>query len=251
MTNKITIGTDKITVKDSSSSSTAVTVLDKGVRGRTGLVWREDWSGSSDYYVGDAVHYQGSSYVCKKYVASNVAGFPPSLTDNWHILSSVGAVGDSRTNSFYTATSPTGVCSINTHAVEAGCLAAGGTWSPVVIGDIWVNSSTKDTYMLSSSSPINWEEISYKVISTNVTVSSHNSLPSGSLQNALEHLENKAFQQSVAPTGSAVGEGDLWYDTITDRMNVYRNNTWELLVTSSALSDSTGYDSISMNGGYF
>jgi hypothetical protein len=144
-------------------------------------VWRNDWVGTADYYVGNAVQYLGSSYICKRYVAANASGFPSLLTDDWHLLASQGAQGTS----------------------------------------------------------------------TDVTVSAHNNLPAGNLQDALEHLEDQLFKQTAAPAGDNLEEGDLWYDTTNNRMNVYRNSTWEILVTGSALSSDTGYDNISMNGGFF
>jgi hypothetical protein len=167
-----------VTVK---SNVTTVKASSIGIRGRTGLVWRSAWSGTVNYYLGDAVSYEGSSYVNIKYIAANSTAYPDVETNYWQLLASKGD-------------QPT---------------------------------------------------------STNLSVTSHNNLPSGSLQAALEYLEDRMFNQSATPTGSSVVEGDLWYDTSNDRMFVYRNNTWELLVTSSATSSSTGYDSITMNGGYW
>jgi hypothetical protein len=238
-----------ITVKDLSTGSSTVVVSDKGTRGRAGLVWREDWLGTVDYYVGDAVQYLGSSYICKRYIAANVTGFPIVLPDDWHLLGAQGSKGGTRTA--YSPIAPLGSCTIGGYIVESDCLTAGGVWEDSVIGDMWIDSTTDEVYILISTAPIDWRDISKNVTSTDVEVTSHNNLPAGNLQDALEHLEDQLYQQTAAPTGATLSEGDLWYDTTTDRMNVYRNNTWEVLVTSPALSDDTGYDNISMNGGYF
>jgi len=238
-----------VIVKDLSTDSSTVVVSDKGTKGRAGLVWREDWLGTSNYYVGDAVQYAGSSYVCKRYIAANVAGFPSAFTDDWHVLSARGSTGSARTA--YQATQPLGSCSIDSYILEADCTVGGGIWEDSAVGDMWIDSTTGEVYVLISTSPIDWRDLSKNVTSTDVEVTSHNNLPAGNLQDALEHLEDQLYQQTAAPTGATLSEGDLWYDTTTDRMNVYRNNTWEVLVTSPALSDDTGYDNISMNGGYF
>jgi hypothetical protein len=177
---------ETVIVKDLSTDSSAVTVSEKSPKGRAGLVWRNDWIGTANYYVGDAVLYLGSSYICKRYIAANASGFPSLLTDDWHLLSSQGSSGN--------------------------------------------------------------------VTSTDVGVAAYNNMPAGNLQDALEHLEDQLFKQTAAPTvaaGDNLEEGDLWYDTTNNRMNVYRNNTWEILVTGSALSADTGYDNISMDGGFF
>jgi hypothetical protein len=116
---------------------------------------------------------------------------------------------------------------------------------------MWIDSTTDEVYILISTAPIDWRDISKNVTSTDVDVTSHNNLPAGNLQDALEHLEDKLYQQTAAPVGGNLSEGDLWYDTTNERMNVYRDNSWETLITRPALSDDTGYDNISMNGGYF
>jgi hypothetical protein len=215
-------------------------------------VWRNDWIGTVDYYVGNAVHYQGSSYICKKYVVANASGFPSLLTEDWHVLSSQGNKGGARTA--YSPTAPLGSCIITAHTTESVCIANGGVWEDSIVGDMWIDSTTDEVYILISTDPIDWRDISKNVTSIDVGVTAHNNMPAGNLQDALEHLEDQLFRQTAAPTmtaGDNLEEGDLWYDTTNNRMNVYRNSTWEILVTGSALSSDTGYDNISMNGGYF
>lgn len=239
-----------ITIKEDSSPN--IIISEKSSKGRTGLVWRGNWSGNYNYYVGDGVQYLGSSYICKRYVDANSSGFPSVLTEHWDILSSIGDIGKTRIS--ISTAEPIGFCSTDIYTTESSCVAGQGTWSALELGDIWVNSSTNVVYIrvvdLSSSAQI-WSAIAKGQTSDDIAVSAHNNMPSGTLQNALEHLEDQLYQQNSAPSGGNLSEGDLWYDTNTDRMNVYRNNTWEVLTTSSALSTDAGYDNISMNGGYF
>ena len=55
-----------------------------------------------------------------------------------------------------------------------------------------------------------------------VGYSAHNTLPGGSVQQALEDLADQFFRQSATPSGSNLGEGDMWYDTANDELRVYR-----------------------------
>ncbi len=240
---------ETIIIKNLSSDSPNVKVSEKGSKGRAGVVWRDDWVGTSDYYVGDAVQYLGTSYICKKFIAAKADAYPSISTTEWHIFSSRGSRGETRTS--YSPLPPTGICSITSHSNETACLSNGGAWENSIVGDLWIESTTDEVYILLSTSPNDWRDLSKNVTSTDVGVTAHNNLPAGNLQDALEHLEDQLYQQVSAPTGANVEEGDLWYDTTLDRMNVYRDNTWVLLVTRDALAQDTGYDEITMNGGYF
>jgi hypothetical protein len=61
--------------------------------------------------------------------------------------------------------------------------------------------------------------------------------PGGNLTNALEVLADQFYRGDTAPTGSNLGEGDLWYDTDDDQLKVYREtstNTFEFVPLASA-----------------
>ena len=52
-----------------------------------------------------------------------------------------------------------------------------------------------------------------------------NIIPEGSLSNALQVLADQFYRSDTAPTGSNLGEGDLWYDTDDDQLKVYRETS--------------------------
>jgi hypothetical protein len=250
-----------------------VTVSEKSSKGRVGLVWRGDWLGTADYYVGDAVQFSGSSYICKKFIYSSASAIPITTTDSWDVL-----VGTSFPGWYEDPTSgdllPTGneTLSIGSPTLKIKDLHLAG--NTIHLGDSEISSKGEDIKLssmilgsgdntirlsVSENGKLSQESTVGGVVqpavegvdSVDVNVTLHNNLPVGNLQDALHHLEDKIYQQTAAPVGGNLSEGALWYDTTTERMNVYRDNTWETLVTSPALSDDTGYDNISMNGGYF
>lgn len=76
------------------------------------------------------------------------------------------------------------------------------------------------------------------------------------VQDALHQLADQKFIGTSAPASSDANldEGDLWYDTANNMLKVYRNTTWENLVISAQLSESSGtteYTDVNLNGGYF
>jgi hypothetical protein len=76
------------------------------------------------------------------------------------------------------------------------------------------------------------------------------------IQDALHQLADQEFVQATAPLVSDTNleEGDLWYNTTDNKLMVYRNTTWEEIIISSQLSESSGtteYSDVTLNGGYF
>jgi|TARA_B100000214_G_scaffold374090_1_gene355951 hypothetical protein len=71
----------------------------------------------------------------------------------------------------------------------------------------------------------------------NVTVEAHNTVPGGTLTNALQVLADQFFRGPNTPSGSNLGEGDLWYDTDDDQLKVYRetsSNNFEFVPLAQA-----------------
>jgi hypothetical protein len=59
-------------------------------------------------------------------------------------------------------------------------------------------------------------------LASDVTYTSHNTLPGGNVQDALEDLADQFFRQDATPSGSNLAQGDMWYDTANDELKVYR-----------------------------
>ena len=57
---------------------------------------------------------------------------------------------------------------------------------------------------------------------TDVTYEQTTTLPGGNVQDALADLAEQFFRQAATPSGSNLGEGDLWYDTANEELRVYR-----------------------------
>jgi len=66
-----------------------VAVGQAGDQGVPGLVWKGVYSGSTAYSIGDAVYYQGSSYIC---ILSSTGNLPTNGT-YWDLLAEVGQGG--------------------------------------------------------------------------------------------------------------------------------------------------------------
>lgn len=82
-----------------------------------------------------------------------------------------------------------------------------------------------------------------------ISYTPHGTISSINVQDALNELADDAWRSATAPSGGAVDEGDLWYDTTNNQMKVYRNTSWELLVLADALAGD--FDVITMDGGTF
>ena len=81
-------------------------------------------------------------------------------------------------------------------------------------------------------------------------------LTATNIQDALHQLADQQFVQPTEPAtaDSNLQEGDLWYNTTDNKLMVYRNTTWEEIVISAQLSessDTTEYSDVTLNGGYF
>jgi hypothetical protein len=59
-------------------------------------------------------------------------------------------------------------------------------------------------------------------LASDITYTSTTTLPGGNVQDALADLAEQFYRQSATPSGSNLGEGDLWYDTTNEELRVYR-----------------------------
>ena len=76
-------------------------------------------------------------------------------------------------------------------------------------------------------------------------------LPGGNVQEALADLADQFFRQSSTPSGDNLAEGDLWYNTATDELLVYRqvSGGFEFHVIASAGGSSP--TAFTLDGGSF
>ena len=77
------------------------------------------------------------------------------------------------------------------------------------------------------------------------------SLPGGNMQDALADLADQFYTQSSTPSGSNLGEGDLWYNTSTEELFVYRQVSggyeWHTIASAGGSSPT----SFTLDGGSF
>lgn len=79
-----------------------------------------------------------------------------------------------------------------------------------------------------------------KFSAADIAVTPYNTITATNAQDALEQLADQHFVQSSQPTGSNIEEGDLWYNTTTDNLYVYRETSadiFEWIPIASATGD--------------
>jgi hypothetical protein len=85
-------------------------------------------------------------------------------------------------------------------------------------------TKTTDSFSINSSSiPHN---------STNITATN--------VRDAIEEVATQVAVGATAPTGAAVTEGDLWYDTDDDQLFVRRDSSWTEMVQEDLTGDIDG-----------
>lgn len=77
----------------------------------------------------------------------------------------------------------------------------------------------------------------------NITITPTGSITATNLEEAINQLANQQFTQATAPTGVNVGEGDIWYETDTENLYIYREVSpgvfdWRPIIIGSTNSDS-------------
>ena len=77
---------------------------------------------------------------------------------------------------------------------------------------------------------------------SSVTVQAHNTIPSGFLDNALKVLADQIFRSDTQPSGDRVEQGDIWYETDTETLYIYREVSpgtfeWQPIAIGAADSD--------------
>ena len=80
------------------------------------------------------------------------------------------------------------------------------------------------------------------IAASSVTVEAHNTIPSGFLDDALKVLADQLFRGDDQPSGDRVEQGDLWYESDTENLFIYREVApgtfeWQPIAIAAADSD--------------
>ena len=121
---------------------------------------------------------------------------------------------------------------------------------------VTVNETNTEVTLNQSDNPItvttSTDLITALGLAADVTYTNINDvLPGGNVQDALADLADQFFRQSSTPTGDNLSEGDLWYNTATDELLVYRQTAggFEFHVIASAGGSSP--TAFTLDGGSF
>ena len=82
---------------------------------------------------------------------------------------------------------------------------------------------------------------------TEIYFAPYNTITVSNVGDALKQLADQDFRSASAPTGSNVGEGDMWYDTDDDELKVYRETSsgvfqWVPIILGAAADNSDTLD---------
>ena len=76
-----------------------------------------------------------------------------------------------------------------------------------------------------------------------ITYTATGSLAGGNVQDALGDLADQFYRQSASPSGSNLAEGDLWYNTSSEELFVYRQVSggyeWHTIASAGGSSPTT------------
>ena len=83
----------------------------------------------------------------------------------------------------------------------------------------------------------------------------YNTISATNVQTALEQLADQSYRGTGAPSGTNLGEGDLWYDTANEELKVYREISsgsfaWIALVAGGYVAGETSLMD-KLDGGFF
>ena len=88
-------------------------------------------------------------------------------------------------------------------------------------------------------------------LAADVNYTATGSLAGGNLQDALGDLADQFFRQGSTPSGSNLNEGDLWYNTSSEELFVYRQVSggyeWHTIASAGGSSPT----SFTLDGGSF
>ena len=120
---------------------------------------------------------------------------------------------------------------------------------------ITVDESTLSVTINQSNNPITVTTTSDLTFSASlaedVVYTQTGSLAGGNVQDALGDVADQFFRQSSTPSGSNLAEGDLWYNTASEELFVYRQVSggyeWHTIASAGGSSPT----SFTLDGGSF
>ena len=92
-------------------------------------------------------------------------------------------------------------------------------------------------------------------IASAIGSTAYGSITATNIQTALEQLADQFYRGSTTPSGTNLGEGDLWYDTAEEELRVYREISsgsfaWIALAAGGYITGETSLMD-KLDGGYF
>jgi len=120
---------------------------------------------------------------------------------------------------------------------------------------VTVNETSNTVTLNQSDNPITVSTTTDLVTAANlagdVSYTQTGSLPGGNVQEALADLADQFFRQSSTPSGDNLAEGDLWYNTSSEELFVYRQVSggyeWHTIASAGGSSPT----SFTLDGGSF
>ena len=79
----------------------------------------------------------------------------------------------------------------------------------------------------------------------NIAVTPYNTIESSNLQTALEELADQSFRGADTPSGDYIEQGDLWYESDTETLKIYRevsSNVYDWIPIAMSTGDSDTLD---------
>ena len=126
------------------------------------------------------------------------------------------------------------------------------TGSPVYVT---VDETNNNVTLNQSDNPItittSTDIITAIALASDITYTETTTLPGGNVQDALADLADQFFRQASTPSGDNLAEGDLWYNTSSEELFVYRQVSggyeWHTIASAGGSSPT----SFTLDGGSF
>ena len=92
-------------------------------------------------------------------------------------------------------------------------------------------------------------------LASHIGSTAYGTISATNIQTALEQLADQFYRGTGAPSGTNLGEGDLWYDTANEELKVYREISsgsfaWIALVAGGYVAGETSLMD-KLDGGFF